>query len=389
MLKRLLVLAVWLLVIAGAVIVPLEIWERMLADRPPLNVIDRSIATTPDLTDPKKPGVSLFQYDLYPFTGGHTQADATVAFGRFRTGKHGFMIDFDLDAPPPKRPGEIRLVLTGGSAAAGHGATTNVRMLHNVMERRFNQKNVCADGRFLTVINLAMGGSRSYQNFIALNRWAHRLAPDAILSFAGNNDALEPAYPDFSGFQTLHSMMALSFASNNTSIAATLARRYPNIVNNSSLGLMLRAGAYRQIADRAWRDYIGRFPDKPRPEAATDAFVHAIQSIRRDFAPIPVIVAYQPFMASVSNPGKTLTDWNYDVAGHLARYDAFIASTSDAFAQAPRPGPMVLFDVHAWYQTHHADTLDPGDGTHMFDNKQKLVGDVLIDHMGKLLCGNR
>jgi len=37
-----------------------------------------------------------------------------------------------------------------------------------------------------------MGASHIYQNFIALNKWAHPLQPDAIISFSGHNELSIP-----------------------------------------------------------------------------------------------------------------------------------------------------------------------------------------------------
>ena len=39
----------------------------------------------------------------------------------------------------------------------------------------------------VTLVNLAMGSSHIYQNFIALNKWAASAAADAIISFSGHN----------------------------------------------------------------------------------------------------------------------------------------------------------------------------------------------------------
>ncbi|MBO6784829.1 MAG: hypothetical protein JJ899_16380 [Alphaproteobacteria bacterium] len=369
-----------------AVILPLEIVEYMLEGEPPHNPADRSIAATPDVVDPRRPGVSLFQFDLYPFTGGHTQANLHVNSGLFRTGDHGFMIDFDLDAPPPKEENEIRVLLVGGSAAAGHGATENRHMIHNVMERYFAAENVCGDGRTLSVINLSMGGSRAFQNFIALNYWGHALEPDGIISLSGTNDQRQPFHPEYFGFRNTLSYQALAMSSNNPPFARFLAKRYPNIVNSTSLGLLLRALALDDISERVWEDYTARFPFETEVQSSISEYVHAIQSMRRDFAPLPVVVAYQPFMASLANPGKSLTAWGFDVPGRLAQYGNFIAETRDALVDKPRPGPLLFVDVHGWYQETWADTLDPGDGTHMWDNKQKLVGEYLIDRIGDFFC---
>ena len=128
-----------------SIIIPLEVAERHFASQPQFNPADRRPADSSSVFDENKPGVPLYQYDLYPFTGGHTQANFTTNGGIFRTGKHGFMVEIDIDSPPPKKAGEVRILLVGGSAAAGHGGTRNELLIHNVMARYFTKKNFCAE----------------------------------------------------------------------------------------------------------------------------------------------------------------------------------------------------------------------------------------------------
>jgi hypothetical protein len=382
--KKIASYGVLLILLAAAVIVPLEIVEAMLAGRPLTNPGDRSVSATPDQMDPARPGVSLYQFDLYPFTGGHTQANMVVNSGKFRTGKHGFMTEIDVDNPPPKKAGEIRLIMVGGSAAAGHGATANEKMIHSVMEREFK-----CEGKKLTVINLAMGGSRSYQNFIALNLWGHKLQPDAILSFSGNNDLNAAHFHDYDGFQTATAAQALLHTSSDKGLAATVARHFPNLMNKTALGIAIRAFSYDDLGRSEWKSYTDRFSvlaGTPKPEVEIAKYVHAVNSIRRDFSGLPLFLAYQPFMASEKNPGKTLSDWKFDVSGRLRQYGNFIARTSGEMLDGPQYGPLTVVDVHAWYQKHYADEMDPGDGTHMWDNKQELVGRYMLAQMTPALC---
>jgi hypothetical protein len=369
--------AYWLAALLVAIALPLEVAERSFADRPPLNPHDRSLGLNPDLVDARRPGVSLFQYDLYPFTGGHTQANVAVKGGLFRTGDHGFMVDFDLDDPPAKGDGEIRLLLVGGSAAAGHGASATEKMLHRMMERAF-----ACPGRKLKVVNLAMGGSRSYQNFIASNLWGHALHPDAVLSFSGNNDLRIRPYLDYDGFQMVAAGQALVLASSNRGLAAVVATRYPNLVNKTVLGIALRALEFGRIREEIEADFASRFPEPAGERGETARYVHALNSIRRDFQGLPIFVAYQPFMASERNPGKTLTDWKFDVPGRLAAYARFIAQTRAALTDPA----FAFLDVHDWYQKTWADRLDPGDGTHMWDDKQEFVARHLMETLGPALC---
>lgn len=112
--------------------------------------------------------------EIYPYSDGHTQPDFIARPG-FSTGDHGFMVDFDLDRPPRKSANEFRLILTGGSGAVGWGASSPDTMMSNVIERLFPEMATCGAEVTLRVINLAMGGSKSYQNYIALNRWGQAL----------------------------------------------------------------------------------------------------------------------------------------------------------------------------------------------------------------------
>ena len=72
--------------------------------------------------------------EYYPFTGGHIQAFKTEHKPLWTnyydnydmtSGEYGFFIDFRLETPPPKQDNEIRIVLTGGSAAQGWGASSS------------------------------------------------------------------------------------------------------------------------------------------------------------------------------------------------------------------------------------------------------------------------
>ena len=109
------------------------------------------------------------------------------------SGEYGFFIDFRLEAPPPKQDNEIRIVLTGGSTAQGWGGRTNADMFYQLLPTKLNQElQEHGQNCKVTVINLAMASSQIYQNFIALNKWAHPLRPDAIVLFSGGNEIAVP-----------------------------------------------------------------------------------------------------------------------------------------------------------------------------------------------------
>ncbi len=216
--------------------------------------------------DPARPDITVNTLDLYPWTGGHTQANASLYGGTFRTGKHGFTIDFDLDRPPAKEPGEFRVVLIGGSAAAGWGATSNENMLYKVLEQSFAARKPCGRDVKLSVINLAMGGSVAQQNFAALNRWGHELEPDLILSFYGVNDLayMWGGVDGWFGLSDVQAYILMSRYEASPPWLKTLARFYPGLVKNTALGTVVRAFYGPEYAKVTWKNYISRYPPEPR-----------------------------------------------------------------------------------------------------------------------------
>ena len=151
--------------------------------------------------DADQPTMRTLEY--YPFTGGQIQAHKrergklpwTNLYDDFdvASGEYGFFIDFRLEAPPPKQDNEIRIVLTGGSAAQGWGGRTNADMFYQLLPTKLNQElQEHGQDCKVTIVNLAMASSQIYQNFIALNKWAHALQPDAIVSYSGGNEIAVP-----------------------------------------------------------------------------------------------------------------------------------------------------------------------------------------------------
>ena len=88
--------------------------------------------------------------DYYPFSGSQIQAykreQGELTWTKFYhdfdvvSGEYGFFIDFRLEAPPPKKDNEIRIVLTGGSAAQGWGGRTNANMFYKLLPVRLSQR---------------------------------------------------------------------------------------------------------------------------------------------------------------------------------------------------------------------------------------------------------
>jgi len=247
-------------------------------------------------------------FDFYPYTGQHIQAHYhqvgpdTWSNQDFdvRSGDHGFFVDFPLDTPPAKQANEFRLVLIGGSSAQGWGGRTNDDMFYRRLEQQVNRL-LAERGRAtrLRVINLAMGGAVSYQNFIALNLWGHRLDPDAILSFSGFNELLVYSGNRSNLYVFGHYFGGFALSQRFAESPAWqkfLARYYPGIFRYSALAQAIRSLDFVDHAERYYHDYISRFPESEHTRAAAARFyVHALESIMRDFPRIPLLLVSQPF----------------------------------------------------------------------------------------------
>lgn len=338
--------------------------------------------------------VTVNTFDFYPWTGGHTQANTTLYGGRFRTGDHGFFIDFDLDRPPPKAPGELRMLWTGGSAAAGWGATDNDSMMFKVIERHFNATRPCGKKNSLRIINLAMGGSKTYQNFIALNRWGHALEPDMIVSFSGHND-MDPVYREphdvWRGYFSVLAMTLAYRADAGPRYLQVLSEYFPGLVFNTPVGRILRSLDGRALLAEARRRYRKVFPPPaPTPEEALNevaipAYVHALSSIERDFRGIPVAVIFQPYMATDENPGQSAPKGPLTRTQWTTMYERFIKQAIIQL-EGSSDGEWYFFDAHDWYRKNMAGRFEPGDGVHLDAKKQRELGLRVAAILFPVLC---
>jgi lysophospholipase L1-like esterase len=91
-----------------------------------------------------------------------------------------------------KPPSTYRIVLLGGSTAAGYGTnddqTIDAHMRH-LLGARFPD-------RCVEVVNLAVGGYDSYQDFERMRVDGYRLSPDLVIVHSGINDVRNARYPD-------------------------------------------------------------------------------------------------------------------------------------------------------------------------------------------------
>lgn len=281
--------------------------------------------------DADEPTMRTMEY--YPFTGGQIQAykreRGKLPWSNFyddfdvASGEYGFFIDFRLEAPPPKQDNEIRIVLTGGSAAQGWGGRTNADMFYRLLPIRLTQE-LQEHGRNckVTVVNLAMGSSQSYQNFIALNKWAHPLQPDAIISFSGGNEIAIPwsTKSDDNGAGSFYggANHVLRYSASPRWLKM-IAQYYPGIVKRTMAGSLIRMRYLPDYSDDWAANYLlsridPNFALMPRDElqrryqaaiksltlddivdsVSIPLYEHSIESISRDFPHTPIFVAFQP-----------------------------------------------------------------------------------------------
>lgn len=294
------------LIIFTTVIFTLFIFDKFLGSRglPNLPVIDMEANEN-----------TLRTLELFPYSGWHIQANfhhkgdmpwehQPYKDYDVKSGSMGFFVDFDLNDPPPKGPNEFRIILIGGSGAQGWGARTNEDMLYRQLEHKLN--SLLKDTGFeFKVINMAMGASIAYQNFIDLNRFAHPLEPDFILSYSGVNDISVPFHAQNlnDGFYYFNQLNALALASRGSEFPPRirpLVKLFPNIFKKTRLGMAFKtAFSSSYFMDRAQQSYKESrgldYTDNKRffNEVVVPFYVSSMESIKRDFSGIPIMIAWQ------------------------------------------------------------------------------------------------
>jgi hypothetical protein len=286
--------------------------------------------------DADEPTMRTMEY--YPFTGGQIQAykreRGKLAWSDFYddfdmvSGEYGFFIDFRLESPPPKQNNEIRIVLTGGSTAQGWGGRSNADMFYRLLPTKLNQElEEHGQNCKATIVNLAMASSQIYQNFIALNKWAHPLRPDAIISFSGANDIAVP-WTSKGDADQLASYQVGGFLhvprySASPRWLKIIAEFYPGIVRRTVLGSLIRFMYLRDFSDDWDANYFlsrtdPNYGPMPREElqrrykaalksltmddivdsVSIPLYEHSLESISRDFPGTPIFAVFQPLWHS-------------------------------------------------------------------------------------------
>jgi lysophospholipase L1-like esterase len=289
------------------------------------------------LADEDDDEATMRTLEYYPFTGGQIQAykreHGKLPWSNFyddfdvASGEYGFFIDFRLEAPPPKQDNEIRIVLTGGSAAQGWGARTNADMFYQLLPAKLNQElREHGQNCKVTVVNLAMGGSHIYQNFIALNKWVHPLQPDAIISFSGHNELAIPettrSDADELAIRGGGLLYVLRYSASPRWLKM-IAQYYPGIVKRTVVGSLIRLMYLPDYSNDWEANYLlsridPNFGPMPREElqrryqaaitslsmdetiesVSIPLYENSLESISRDFPGTPVFAVFQPLNQS-------------------------------------------------------------------------------------------
>lgn len=391
-LKKVLAAIAYIICVFSAVLVFLKAADLFLGLEPanPVSGLQR-----PGPTDPRTPDLPLTSYQVYPFTGVHTLPDACVHGGALCSGDHGFRVSFDLDAPPPKPPATGRIILVGGSAAWGFGAYYPAEMIDQVLERSLNEAVPC--GRFtrFEVVNLAMNGSVSQQNAIALNLWGHALAPDMIVSFSGYNDLLLEHRQSYAGFPYVWANTNKFHFGKGSEWHRRLGAVFPNIIKHTKIGLALRILELGSVDDYFDSTFASRFPptfseQETLRKVKIPAYVHALKTIKRDFEGIPIMVAYQPYLLRPGRGTEHGGPRDELITTRLAEYEIF-RNQAMARLRSYQNGDWIFFDTHQFMDETYLKSADPAkvspDGVHLTAREQGMVAKEMSRRITGFFCG--
>jgi hypothetical protein len=123
----------------------------------------------------------------------NTETESNVP-SRMEFNNLGFTNDRSFSFPPDqayenafaKKSGEKLVLITGGSAVHGVGATANDRTIAGQLEKVLNERQSSHKYR---VLNLANAGWIAYQQFVGMALFGLPLDPDWIVTMDGHNDA--------------------------------------------------------------------------------------------------------------------------------------------------------------------------------------------------------
>jgi len=328
-------------------------------------------------------------FDIYPYSYQHMGANL-VWQTEIHTGQMGYWYpDFDFNNPPRKAANEFRIVLIGGSGAQGQGqAMPNSKMLYAQIEARLNEYGK-QTGKTFRVINMAMGGTRTYHNFIDLNLFGRKLEPDLILTYSGFNDWILATFFErdrklfrSEGCVAQTSERASSKKSLATSIPTDLnflARIFPNLffISPYTDKVSFRSLFARRPSFPGFHYYTGTehcYDDENQffDQAIVPLYVSSLKSIKRDFPGIPIMIAWQ---AIETDPdefapyGDPLKKFGVDFYNKM--FERAKAETKDY-----RDDRWIYLNVHRMYQSDLRLF-----GFHLTPEAQAIVGDAIAQRL--------
>lgn len=239
------------------------------------------------ILDPKS---QLQNLVFMPYTGFHVipNLDETGTFSgqkfHFRTNNWGFLTPYPLEpysgAKLKKSENDRLVLLTGGSAAFGLGASSNENTISYQLEGLLNQED---KSHHWYVLNLGMSTWIAYQEAIALDLFGYDLEPDWVVTLDGRNDFMVPTtsgerVPNFYFYQAERKLNDL-FSGRMTS----LQKAFPFL-------------KYRELSHQ-----LDEIAKKPPPvtaqeeiEKAARFYVHSIEMIVSRFNRQHIILMTQP-----------------------------------------------------------------------------------------------
>ncbi len=287
----------------------------------------------------------LLNLQIMPYTGYHHPSNVTeegVFQGqpfKFTTNNYGFLSRYDLhpfDPPPVSGPRKRVVLVTGGSAAWGWGASSNETTFASVLERLLNEAG--PESNWM-VVNLAMGSWIAYQEYIALDLYGSHLAPEWVVTFDGRNDILVP---------TTHGELVPNYYMFG-------GQRHLNEVfgdagDGASLPSFLR---YRELARRI--DRVASVPEEVTTTEEVDRavrfYIHSLEAISRRFADSHVLLVTQPTRLLKGSYSPNVYKMGYEkfrplVAALPGRYsNTMTYDASDALPE-PEESCFVVDDCH-------------------------------------------
>jgi len=287
-----------------------------------------------------------------------------------RTGDHGYFIDFPLDRPPVKKPGEYRLILTGASVAQGFGARTNDEMFYRRLEMTVNEKlKAMGSSKTLRVINLAMIASNTFQNYIALNLFAHKLEADAIATVSGViDDELESGM--FHGGFQVGGFVYSQHLSRNFGVMRALETTLPGIMKYSAIGQALRSMNLYESIEQYRSDYDQMQPEKDQLKRAISFYSHSLSSIMRDFPETPLLLITQPTADKTDE-------------------DAFYQECFGLLAAEMKKGQLRVIDASDYWKKNSGFPGSFYDSRHLSSKGSEVLGSFVAEPVIKLVLAQK